>query len=247
MWRIPDGSAQNCGSCWSGLHPASGRVGRRLEAGMRSLVDKRMRLTGQNGVSDYDLGFTNFLYTFETSAIARAGPCASSCLRRGRPIPRKRTPVGLARPQSQNAILFGQELAEALRAAWTLMERTPTDLKVIVEQLRRWYYSQHPDGATGSSGSDSLTRSPGTSSSTMQSRSPGRHSKSSGRPSSRPKRNARYAPLALSLRPSSKKPPAPGRKPSAITNRSASNASSERPPSPTWSVCSGHRDRLWAN
>jgi hypothetical protein len=25
------------------------------------------------------------------------------------------------------------------------MERTPTDLKVIVEQLRRWYYSQHPD------------------------------------------------------------------------------------------------------
>jgi len=25
-----------------GLHPASGRVGRRLEAGMRSLVDKRM-------------------------------------------------------------------------------------------------------------------------------------------------------------------------------------------------------------
>ncbi len=72
MWRIPDGSAQNCGSCWSGLHPASGRVGRRLEAGMRSLVDMRMRLTGQNGVSDYDLGFTNFLYTFETSAVARA-------------------------------------------------------------------------------------------------------------------------------------------------------------------------------
>jgi hypothetical protein len=101
MWRIPDGSAQNCGSCWSGLHPASGRGGRRLQAGMPSLVDMRMRLTGQNGVSDYDLGFTNFLDTFETSAIARAGPCASSCLRRGRPIPRKRTPVGLARPQSQ--------------------------------------------------------------------------------------------------------------------------------------------------
>jgi hypothetical protein len=71
IWRIPDGSAQNCGSRWSGLHPASGRVGRRLEAGMRSLVDKRMRLTGQNGVSDYVLGFTNFLSTFETSAIAR--------------------------------------------------------------------------------------------------------------------------------------------------------------------------------
>src|SRR6266581_8646205 len=34
MWRIRDGSAQNCGSCWSGLHPALGRVGRRLEAGI---------------------------------------------------------------------------------------------------------------------------------------------------------------------------------------------------------------------
>jgi hypothetical protein len=72
MWRIPDGSAQNCGSCWLGLHPGSGRVGRRLEAGMSSLVDMRMRVTGQKGVTDYDLGFTNFLYTFETSAIARA-------------------------------------------------------------------------------------------------------------------------------------------------------------------------------
>jgi hypothetical protein len=40
---------------------------------LRSLVDMRMRVTGQqNGVSDYDLGFTNFLSTFETSAIARA-------------------------------------------------------------------------------------------------------------------------------------------------------------------------------
>ena len=73
-------------SCWSGLHPASGRVGRRLEAGMRSLVDMRMRLTGQNGVSDYDLGFTNFLYTFETSRDERHRAC-----RRRRPsAPRTR-------------------------------------------------------------------------------------------------------------------------------------------------------------
>jgi hypothetical protein len=43
---------------------------------MRSLVDMRMRVTGQNGVSDYDLGFTNFLSTFETSAIARADAAA---------------------------------------------------------------------------------------------------------------------------------------------------------------------------
>jgi len=39
---------------------------------MPSLVDMRMRLTGQNGVSDDDLGFTNFLSTFETSAINMA-------------------------------------------------------------------------------------------------------------------------------------------------------------------------------
>ncbi|MGH7501704.1 MAG: DUF3810 family protein [Longimicrobiales bacterium] len=30
---------------------------------MRTLYDLRMRLTGQNGLSDYDVGFTNFLYT----------------------------------------------------------------------------------------------------------------------------------------------------------------------------------------
>ncbi len=39
-----------------------GRAGRAL----RRLYDGRMRLTGQNGVSDYDVGFTNFLYTVET-------------------------------------------------------------------------------------------------------------------------------------------------------------------------------------
>ena len=30
---------------------------------MRRLYDERMKLTGQNGLSDYDEGFTNFLYT----------------------------------------------------------------------------------------------------------------------------------------------------------------------------------------
>jgi len=39
-----------------------------LENLMRNLYDARMRLTGQNGLSDYDLGFTNFLYTFEHRA-----------------------------------------------------------------------------------------------------------------------------------------------------------------------------------
>jgi hypothetical protein len=31
-----------------------------------------MKLTGQNGISDYDLGFTNFLYSVETDATYRA-------------------------------------------------------------------------------------------------------------------------------------------------------------------------------
>ena len=32
--------------------------------------------TGQTGISDYDLGFTNFLHTFETSTTARQTPPA---------------------------------------------------------------------------------------------------------------------------------------------------------------------------
>jgi hypothetical protein len=65
-------------------------------------------------------------------------------------LPAKRTPDSSPvrathRSTVINAILFGQQLAEALRAARTLMERTPTDLTVMVEHLRRWYYSQHPD------------------------------------------------------------------------------------------------------
>jgi len=34
---------------------------------MRELYDSRMKLTGQNGLSDYDRGFTNFLYTYESA------------------------------------------------------------------------------------------------------------------------------------------------------------------------------------
>jgi hypothetical protein len=39
--------------------------------GLKQLYDMRMRLTGQNGLSDYDEGFTNFLYTFSRSPGAR--------------------------------------------------------------------------------------------------------------------------------------------------------------------------------
>jgi hypothetical protein len=39
-------------------------------------------VTGQAGLSDYDLGFTNFLYTFETSLNARQAPAAAGALHR---------------------------------------------------------------------------------------------------------------------------------------------------------------------
>jgi hypothetical protein len=48
---------------------------------MRRLYDERMRLTGQNGLSDYDVGFTNFLYTFELSSTAQQEPPTAGALR----------------------------------------------------------------------------------------------------------------------------------------------------------------------
>jgi hypothetical protein len=59
----------------------AGPIDRQLEVVMRRLYDERMRLTGQNGLSDYDVGFTNFLYTFELSATARQQPPQAGALR----------------------------------------------------------------------------------------------------------------------------------------------------------------------
>jgi hypothetical protein len=67
------------------LRRPSGAVGRRVDAGMRRVYDARMRLTGQNGLSDYDRGFTDFLYTFETSATARQAPPPAGALHRRAP------------------------------------------------------------------------------------------------------------------------------------------------------------------
>ena len=47
------------------LRPGTGAVTGVISKAMKTLYDERMKLTGQNGVSDYDLGFTNFLYTYE--------------------------------------------------------------------------------------------------------------------------------------------------------------------------------------
>ncbi|HJR02075.1 MAG TPA: hypothetical protein VKA83_10605 [Methylomirabilota bacterium] len=56
------------------LRPPATAAGRQFESGMRQVYHARMRITGQTGISDYDLGFTNFLYTFETSTTARQTP-----------------------------------------------------------------------------------------------------------------------------------------------------------------------------
>jgi hypothetical protein len=53
---------------------AAGTGTSRIEIAMRRVYDKRMHLTGQNGLSDYDLGFTSFLHTFEHSSTARQTP-----------------------------------------------------------------------------------------------------------------------------------------------------------------------------
>jgi hypothetical protein len=55
------------------LRPDPGALGPFAEA-MRTLYDTRMKITGQNGLSDYDVGFTNFLRAFETSDTARQSP-----------------------------------------------------------------------------------------------------------------------------------------------------------------------------
>ncbi len=59
------------------LRPSLGPVSNPVISAMRAMYDARMKLTGQNGISDYDLGFTNFLYTFEMSTTARQKPASA--------------------------------------------------------------------------------------------------------------------------------------------------------------------------
>ena len=62
------------------LRPDLDPVVRGVSKAMKALYDQRMRVTGQNGVTDYDRGFTNFLYTFETSSTARQVPPRAGAL-----------------------------------------------------------------------------------------------------------------------------------------------------------------------
>lgn len=52
------------------LRPEPGRMESSVGKIMRELYDARMKLTGQNGLSDYDEGFTNFLWSFRHSGRA---------------------------------------------------------------------------------------------------------------------------------------------------------------------------------
>jgi hypothetical protein len=56
------------------LWPETASTQSQVRSFMKTLIDERMKLTGQNGLSDYDLGFTNFLFTFEKSSSAARRP-----------------------------------------------------------------------------------------------------------------------------------------------------------------------------
>lgn len=58
------------------LRPELGPLARGVSSAMRALYEQRMKITGQNGLSDYDRGFVDFLYTFERSPSARQRPPA---------------------------------------------------------------------------------------------------------------------------------------------------------------------------
>ncbi len=62
------GLREELGGDFLALHPGKGPAEGPLANLMRRLYDERMKLTGQNGLSDYDEGFTNFLYTSEGRA-----------------------------------------------------------------------------------------------------------------------------------------------------------------------------------
>ncbi len=53
------------------LRPDAGVYESSVSLVMKKMYDERMKFTGQNGLSDYDVGFTNFLWSFQRSSSAR--------------------------------------------------------------------------------------------------------------------------------------------------------------------------------
>ncbi len=69
----------------------------------------------------------------------QAEPVAGVGVPSERPMPLVRRPAPVT-----NALLLGQQLADALLAARALINRTATDPAVTVEGLRGWYYGHDP-------------------------------------------------------------------------------------------------------
>lgn len=59
---------------FTGVRPELSGLERSVESVMKTIYDERMKITGQNGISDYDLGFTNFLYSVETRPARHGVP-----------------------------------------------------------------------------------------------------------------------------------------------------------------------------
>lgn len=55
----------------TGLKPSLDPITTAVSGAMKDLYDLRLRVTGQNGISDYDEGFTSFLYGLERGPNAR--------------------------------------------------------------------------------------------------------------------------------------------------------------------------------
>ena len=53
------------------LRPSPGAYESTVALVMKKIYDERLKMTGQNGLSDYDEGFTNFLWSFARSDRAR--------------------------------------------------------------------------------------------------------------------------------------------------------------------------------
>lgn len=72
------------------LRPDLDPLMEKVAGAMKVLYEERMKLMGQNGLSDYDRGFTDFLYTFEESdtAVQDVPPAAAARPVRRRPGPR---------------------------------------------------------------------------------------------------------------------------------------------------------------
>jgi hypothetical protein len=56
------------------LRPPPSAYESTVSVAMKALYDQRLKVTGQNGISDYDVGFTNFLWSFSRSSKARQDP-----------------------------------------------------------------------------------------------------------------------------------------------------------------------------